>query len=75
MFLRLKVWGVGAVSREVWAKGGEGGRWQSLASGKVKKSGVFREGVWEDVAGGGGVFLSLSALNCLTCFRHEESIS
>lgn len=38
----------------------------------------FREGVGEDVAGSGGVFLSLSALNCLpclTCFRHEEGIS
>ncbi len=55
------------MSREVNVKEVQVGRWQSLASGKVKGSegkGVFREGVEEDVSGSGGVFLSLSALNC-----------
>lgn len=81
------------MSREVCAKGVKaGGRWHSLGSWEVKGSEGARsrwrrwvgwvsfrgDGVGEDVAGGGGVFLSLSALNCLpclTCFRHEESIS
>lgn len=72
MLRRCRQGGGGSLATEGEGKGEKGLREEAGGSE------FFREDAGKDVAGSDGVFLSLSALNCLpclTCFRHEEGIS